>query len=310
MRVVRPGGYLLAFGGTRTYHRLACAIEDAGWELDDCLCWLYGSGFPKHESKLKPAWEPIIMARRPMDGATALRIDDCRLASPDPLRGGGSPPYRYYGDNPRPFHADHERTATPSHDKGRWPANVVIDEAAAAAIDEQTGSLRSGANPTRRASAKTKNAYGAFQGQAENPARGADSGGASRFYYCAKASRHERDAGLEAFEEAPLHWSSGDANPGAFQSEGTKKSAKNNHPTVKPIALMRWLCRLVTPPGGRVLDMFAGSFSTGCACELEGFAFTGIELDERFVRIGDARMTHWRGVARADASVTKAEAAD
>lgn len=299
MRVIRPGGYLLAFGGTRTFHRLACAIEDAGWELHDCLCWLYGSGFPKHESKLKPAWEPIIMARSPMGAATALNIDACRIPVVD----------RQYalncsGDRGHDGTRDHGESTDlrigggSAHDDGRWPANVVVDEAAAQSIDEQSGTLTSGANPTRRGSPKTRNAYGAFEGQREcTPARGVDSGGASRFYYCAKASRSERDAGLENFDAQPLHWSNGDRNPGSFQSPGTDKSARNNHPTVKPIALMRWLTRLVTPPGGRVLDMFAGSFSTGCACALERFEFTGIERDERFAKIGEARIAHWRAAS-------------
>jgi site-specific DNA-methyltransferase (adenine-specific) len=293
-RVTRPGGYLLAFGGTRTYHRLACAIEDGGWEIVDCIAWLYGQGFPKHDSKLKPAFEPIVMART-SGPVHALSIDACRIETSDRLSGGGSPPYAFGGDNSRPFHAEHERTPTVGNDAGRWPANVVLDEDAAAQLDAQTGVLKSGANPTRRGSPKTRNTYGKFEGQRECIAhRGEDSGGASRFFYCAKASRSERDAGLDGVEKKPLHWSNGDANPGSFQSPGTDKSARNNHPTVKPIALMRWLARLVTPAGGTVLDPFMGSGSTGVACGLEGFGFVGTDITAEYVEIAQRRIIHWR----------------
>lgn len=301
LRVVKPGGYLLAFGGTRTYHRLACAIEDAGWELHDCLCWLYGSGFPKHASKLKPAWEPVIMARRPASVATALRIDDCRIPVEDASYARNASGDRGHGGTREHGEATDIRAGGGSaHDGGRWPANVVIDEEAAATIDEQSGvtasrSARRGLQGRHDAGTNEKRNLKSYT----DTVRGHnDSGGASRFYYCAKASRTERDAGLDTFDELPLHWSSGDANPGAFQSEGTKKSARNNHPTVKPIALMRWLTRLVTPIGGSVLDPFAGSGTTGCAASLEGFAFTGIEQDERFARLSNARIAHWsEGVA-------------
>lgn len=276
---LKPGAYLLAFGGTRTYHRLACAIEDAGFELHDTLSWLYGSGFPKHKSKLKPGWEPIVLARRPAPRATLLNIDACRLPTTDALGGGKAPPFAFGGQNARPFHeksreqryADRGGTnfsAMPGprggDARGRWPANVVIDEQMALQLDEQSGVLVSGANPTRRNSDKFRNTYGEFEGQAEcEPARGVDVGGASRFYYCAKASQAERNAGT-----------------------------KNTHPTVKPLALMRWLCRLVTPPGGVVLDPFTGSGSTGVAARLEGLGFVGIELQPEYAEIATARIEH------------------
>lgn len=311
LHTLKPGAYLLAFGGTRKFHRLACSIEDAGFELHDTLSWLYGSGFPKHRSKLKPGWEPIVLARRPAAKATELQIDACRLeTNGEALRAGaGAIPMRNDERVPRTRRGEPsaERrysdkggtsfAATPGErggdPRGRWPANVALDEEAAALLDEQSGVLVSGANPTRRGSDKFRNTYGEFEGQAEcDPARGVDVGGASRFYYCAKASRTERNAGLEGREKKPLNWSSGTQSPGTFQSEGTDKSAENHHPTVKPVALMRWLCRLVTPPGGVVLDPFMGSGSTGIAARLEGFQFVGIDDTPEYVEIATARIAH------------------
>lgn len=247
LRVAKPGAMLLAFGGTRTFHRLACAIEDAGWEIRDCLMWLYGSGFPKSfniakatgdprwdgwGTALKPAWEPILLAMKPCDGAYAvnatkhgvagLNIDGCRVES------------------------------------GRWPANVILDEEAGALLDQQTGTLTSG-----RGAVKKKSAAGS-QGNAlgkesrpvgtEIPCYG-DSGGASRFFYCAKASKKERGEG-------------------------------NHHPTVKPLALMWYLVRLTkTPTGGVVLDPFAGSGATGLACAAEGRDCLLIEQDAAYCNI-------------------------
>lgn len=372
LRVAKPGAYLLAFGGTRTYHRLTCAIEDAGWEIRDCLSWLYGSGFPKsldvskaidkaagaerevlgvgaascefisrgepcaghgdangrygetvHSpatapatdaakqwqgwgTALKPAWEPIIMARKPFKqtvaanvqeyGTGAINIDACRIAVADPDYAKNASGDRGHDDN-RTRSMDFGMTAGKAHDAGRWPANVVLDEESAEQLDGQTGTLTSGANPTRRGSPKTRNTYGEFEGQKECEAvRGVDRGGASRFYYCAKASRTERDAGLDG-EKLPLLWSAGTKNPGSFQSPNTDRSARNNHPTVKPISLLRWLVRLVTPPGGVILDPFAGSGSTGCAAAVEGFSSALIEREAEYIPIIEKRLAHWRGEA-------------
>jgi DNA modification methylase len=266
-RVLTPGGYLLAFGGTRTYHRLTCAIEDAGFEVRDCLMWLHGQGFPKGKGCLKPGWEPIILARKPAP-APWLNIDGCRIDSPigdgaaRVSPGNGQAGARTYGDwagrydgatVPHPESARH-------HAAGRWPANVVLDEEAARLLDEQSGELTSGANPTRRSAAVFKNTYGTFVGQEQcTPIRGAESGGASRFYYCAKASTAERGVG-------------------------------NDHPTVKPLALMRWLVRLVTPAGGTVLDPFLGSGTTALACAREGFNCVGIDREPRYVEISRQRV--------------------
>ncbi|MDB4914099.1 MAG: Adenine-specific methyltransferase [Gemmatimonadetes bacterium] len=250
LRVATPGAYLLAFGGTRTYHRLTCAIEDAGWQIHDSISWLYGSGFPKHKSKLKPGWEPIVVAWKKAPKASPLNIDACRLETTDSLSGSGMPPYAFGGQNARPFHATAVARATSRADGGRWPANVVLDEDAAAELDEQSGVLTSGRWNGQRNTPKTDGIYGAFAHgmQSERGATG-DSGGASRFFYCAKASRSERDEGLTG-ERRAINWSSGTQNPGSFQSEGTDKTAVNFHPCVKPLSLMRWLCRLVTPRGG------------------------------------------------------------
>ena len=291
LRVLKPGAYLLAFGGTRTFHRLACAIEDAGFELRDTLMWVYGSGYPKSRNlgdgrgtALKPAWEPIILARKPLVGTVAenaaawgtgaLNIDACRIGE----------------------------------QAGRWPANVLHDGSGEvlAAFPEAPGQLADASSSS--SSRKNQNVYGAMRrGRGDEPiadsdnegdvgfkmkpgARRIDSGSAARFFYCAKADRDDRNEGCENLPSKPLHWSSGDQNPGSFQSEGTDKTAKNHHPTVKPTALMRYLCRLVTPAGGIVLDPFMGSGSTGKGAVLEGYSFHGIELDAEYAAISRARI--------------------
>ncbi len=313
--VLKPGAHLVAFGGTRTAHRMICAIEDAGFEIRDLLMWIYGQGMPKSRNLdgdwngwgtgLKPAWEPIVLARRPLSeptlelnigrwGVGALNIDGSRIegAKGDGVWGSSQETCRstFNGSPENPGYRSE------AHPLGRWPANLILDEVSASVLDAQSGTLKSGANPTRRSSAKFKNVYAEFQGQqACTPARGADQGGASRFFYCSKSSRSERNAGLDGFEEKPLHWSSGDQNPGSFQAPGTHKAAQNYHPTVKPIDLCAWLCRLITPPHGLILDPFMGSGSTGCACVPLGYGFVGIEREAEFVTIASARIAHWKG---------------
>ena len=407
LRVLKPGGHLIAFGGTRTYHRLAVAIEDAGFEVRDCLMWLYGSGFPKsldvskamdkhggvrveftkfrdavieslkqngqtraqlqdalgnfmirhylsagsqpavpnyrdycvirdfckmgdvwdslfspfaerkvvsetrvdmfgeYEVKdvrkmrvgmaiplqksaqhqvaitapstdlakqwhgwgtaLKPAYEPAILARKPLRGTVAdnvaqwgvggLNIDGCRLGE----------------------------------DGGRWPANVILDEEAAAALDEQSGVTRSIRRVGKR-TGKEAGTYGQYVGQNEVDMGHSDSGGASRFFYTAKASRSEREAGLDGVEMRKAGVMNGrqTGSLGAITSPHA-----NHHPTVKPIALMRYMIRLVAPRGAVVLDPFMGSGSTGCAAMVEGMQFIGIDITPEYVDIARRRLAWW-----------------
>lgn len=280
LRAMKPGAYGLMFGGTRTYHRVTCALEDAGFEIRDCLGWLYGSGFPKSGNQkgdwsgfgtaLKPAWEPIILFRKPSKltvprnletwGVGALNIDGCRVGE-----SGGTKGFDFQKQASVNTYGNglNGKKCQPL-DAGRWPANILHDGS------EEVESL--------------------FPNQA------------SRFFYCPKASRKDRDEGLgDDFEEAELrggggrveegYEGSGDGLREAAGKFGALKSAKRNtHPTVKPTDLMRYLCRLVTPPGGLVLDPFTGSGSTGKAVVLDGFRFLGIEKNPEYARIAEARI--------------------
>ncbi|MDG9927456.1 MULTISPECIES: site-specific DNA-methyltransferase [unclassified Pseudomonas] len=317
LRVLKPGGYLLAFGGTRTYHRLATRIEDAGFVLHPMLAWVFGQGFPKATrvpldgmegwryglQSLKPAIEPIAMAQKTFSektgaaniarwGVGAVNIDACRVpAEPmPPNTGAGGLPRRSEDERRGPG-----TVAQPS-ELGRWPANLIHDGSAEvlAGFPAEAGAV---APVHRRNSDKTRTAYGAFAGNVdeEGSTFQGDSGSAARFFYCPKASRTDRNEGCEHLARKPLNWSSGEANPGSFQSEGTDKTSQNNHPTVKPTDLMAYLCRLVTPPGGVVLDPFMGSGSTGKAAVREGFEFVGIELEPEYLAIAEARIEfEWR----------------
>lgn len=290
LRCLVPGAMLLAFGGTRTHHRLMCAIEDGWFEIRDCLMWLYGSGFPKSldigsgiGTALKPAWEPIIMAMKPMAGTFAnnlstwgvggLNIDASRIPTEDDLNGGRISAVSDGWDRPW----KHDATAVAkcrergdlavakAETLGRWPANVILDETAAALLDEQMGTLKSGANPVRRGSNKFSNTYSLFEGQREcEPARGADSGGASRFFYCAKASPSERDG--------------------------------NNHPTVKPLKLTEYLAKLVLPPKRdhprRLIIPYSGSGSELSGALSAGWdEVVGIEREQNYIEIAKTRIS-------------------
>lgn len=372
LRVLKPGGHLLAFGGTRTYHRLVCAIEDAGFEIRDTIAWMYGSGFPKSldvgkaidkaagaerevigahpaaakrtsgtttqsgwatpsrcneltapatpgaaawqgwGTALKPAHEPIVVARKPLDGTVAanvlrhgtgaINVDGCRIGTDEICAHGGGVngegrtyamgagiPALEAGANPH---------------TGRWPANVVLDEEAARLLDEQTGTLTGPASYTRGEGNERREgrAYGAGSGvpRIDTVNGYGDSGGASRFFYVAKASSAERNAGLGGFDASDARNYAGGplnrpehASTDGIQRTGQRMARANVHPTVKPIALMRWLVRLVTPPGGLVLDPFAGSGTTGCAAVLEGFDFVGIEREAEYAAIAEARIAWW-----------------
>lgn len=297
-RVLKDGGRMLCFAGTRTMHRMWVNIEDAGFTIEDTVHWMYGSGFPKHASKLKPACEPICVARK---GDTSdLNIDACRveyLSSAD--RVSATPQGRVTSKSSEAIGAQPdagrvlERVEFERPElNGRWPANVVLDEEAAAVLDEQAPNKGASA-PVRgdEPSAVHKNAYsqrkripGTFYG---------DSGGASRFFYCAKAARSEREAGLN---DAPKQ--SGGSNAKGFtedvaRGQDRNRPVGNHHPTVKPVALMRWLVRLVSQPGDVVLDPFFGSGTTGIAATLEGRDFIGIDIDPVYVEMGRRRIEHW-----------------
>ena len=330
LRVLKPGGHLLAFAGTRTQHRMAIRIEDAGFEIRDMIAWVYGSGFPKSldvskainkaagaererigrkksardcprregwerphhldpdsNSKfitapatpearqwqgwgtaLKPALEPITVARKPFNGTVAanvlahgtgaINVDGCRVGTETITQrlatvvGGKSIGAKAVGV---PQKATGETTQT----IGRWPANLIHDGS-----DEVLAVFPTGAKPKpERRGKKGGSGFGLFNDEKTAETLGvwpADEGGSSaRFFYCAKASKKDRDEG-------------------------------NAHPTVKPTDLMRYLCRLVTPPEGIVLDPFMGSGSTGKAAELEGFNFIGIEREGSYMEIAQARI--------------------
>ena len=328
LRVAKPGAHLLAFGGTRTYHRLACAIEDAGWEIRDCVMWVYGSGFPKsHDvskaidkaagaergeeqphptnqckggqwckcqtldatgrysptkhpaitapatdaarqwqgwgTALKPALEPITVARKPLIGTVAenvlahgtgaLNVDGCRVGTDGGTAKGSKPQGEGKGIYGAGLHGVCEITHL---DAGRWPANLIHDGS-----DEVVGLM----------------------------------GDAARFFYCAKASKRDRDEGCEGLEErkGSADYRPNDDGGAGLQSRlhGATTKGRNFHPTVKPTALMRYLCRLVTPPGGTVLDPFTGSGSTGKAAILERFNFIGIEREAEYCEIARARIS-------------------
>jgi site-specific DNA-methyltransferase (adenine-specific) len=289
LRVAKPGAHLLAFGGTRTYHRLACAIEDAGWEVRDCLGWLYGSGFPKsmNVSKaidkslgtdaakqwqgwgtcLKPAWEPIIMARKPIKGTVAacvlehgtgaINIDACRVGTDTMINqpagnkaGGNSLNMSVKG---MPENVD----PTVSH--GRFPANIIHDGSEEVlAVFPETGKSRKSFNVNRK---DTENIAMSGRNYARHTDEEGydDSGSAARFFYCAKASKKDRGEG-------------------------------NSHPTVKPQALMQYLIRLVTQEGAIVLDPFLGSGSTAVAAVSIERHYIGYELSPEYFDIARARI--------------------
>jgi len=336
LRVLKPGGHLLAFGGTRTWHRLACAIEDAGFEVRDSIAWMYGSGFPKSldvskaidkaagaerqvidfkrtnvgmqggnftagseqadvpvtapatdaarewsgwGTALKPAHEPIVVARKPLMGTVAanvlehgtgaLNIDGCRIGTePRTFDSKGIRPGQghYVGDDWQPDRA----SVTVA---GRWPANVVLDEDQAAELDQQSGWSKTPSKVTRGPD-RSPSSFG-LRTESEVAACYGDSGGASRFFYVAKAPARERP-----------------------KVDGTA------HPTVKPLTLMRWLCRLVTPPDGVILEPFAGSGTTVEAALLEGFRVVAIEREADYLPLIQARLDRVAATEPTDEQLT------
>jgi DNA modification methylase len=255
LRVMRPGAHLAAFGAPRTAHRLACALEDAGLELRDTLMWLYGTGIPKSRrlaggqaTGLKPAYEPILLARKPLDGTVERNVARHRTGA---------------------------LNASACRVGGRFPANLVLTH-----------------HPNCRTGACASRCPAAILDAAAGPRRVGSLHGPSRLFYCPKAARRERNAGCEHLPERPL-----DLFPRAGRSTTRPRPAPNDHPTVKPIALMRWLVRLLAPEGGLVLDPFCGSGSTGCAAVAEDRRFLGVDRDSHYIEVAHARITHWATLA-------------
>lgn len=270
LRVLKPGGYLLAFAGTRTQHRMATRIEDAGFEIRDMIAWVYGSGFPKSHNgpwggtALKPAMEPITMARKPLIGTVAANVQ---------AHGTGG------------LNIDGCRT-----DAGRWPANLIHDGSneVMEAFPDAPGQMAAvGPQHGDRPSIHTYGDWGARP--LAKPRK--DAGSAARFFYCAKASRADRNDGCEGLPEKISGMVSNTSGQHITRRDGGAPGPSANfHPTVKPTALMRYLCRLVTPAGGVVLDPFMGSGSTGRGAVLEGFDFIGIEREAEYIDIAQARI--------------------
>lgn len=385
LRVLKPGGHLLSFGGSRTYHRMAVAIEDAGFEIRDSIHWIYGSGFPKSldvskaidkaegvwrgkspgkisgntamaggnyeradkgrpateaakqwsgwGTALKPAHEPVVVARKPLSGTVAanvqqygtgaLNIDASRVGTEEVTthsRGqNGAFPKR-----PSERSAEESGRKTDQRDgldtetsrTGRWPPNLLLshtedcaegacaDDCAVAEMDRQSGTKQGKGSPTVGGPPRSKSAH--IAQMSEQPRTNAvmdygDSGGASRFFpvfrYQAKASRSEREVGCDDLparsgaEAVGRKEGSAGMNTPAAGAGRTASSVRNHHPTVKPVELMRWLVRLVTPPDGVVLDPFMGSGTTGVAAMREGVGFVGIERESEYFRICEARIS-------------------
>ena len=292
LRVLKPGGHLLAFGRSRTWHRLAVAVEDAGFEIRDSLFWHYGSGFPKsHDvgkstgdqkwsgwgTALKPATEPIVMARKPLQGTVAgnvqtwgtgaLNIDATRIGTTKDVPASASAPQAGNHVGIGSVSALAERSGMDPN-VGRWPANVVLDETTAEILDQQSGITSSHVRKDGRVG--QGGGAGLYNPNEGKPTRESfaptDSGGASRFFYVAKAPKRERPV-----------------------VDGIA------HPTVQPLALMRWLVKLVTPPGGVVLDPFEGSGTTLEACLLEGFNHVGIEREADYLPLIMSRVDRQAG---------------
>jgi site-specific DNA-methyltransferase (adenine-specific) len=367
LRVAKPGAYLLAFGGTRTFHRLTVAIEDAGWEIRDCIMWVYSSGFPKshdvsksfdrsngvlkaegkgftvagysHNDKLlttapshgytppqpvtesakqwegwgtalKPAWEPIIVARKPMMGTIVenverfgvggINIDGCRVGTNDDVKIHSR---SQASANSSAIFIDKRSLETHQTDGqrlGRWPANLIHDGS-----DEVIGLFPDvdGTFGMKKVEGGHRFIMGDTTTVQKFDRGFMDSGSAARFFYCAKASQRDRNDGCELL--APKRESDRVLEDGVGGDNPRNRSnhaRQNHHPCVKPTDLMRYLCRLVTPPGGIVLDPFMGSGSTGKGAVSEGFSFIGCELDPDYVEIARARIAHVGG-AEDDAPV-------
>ena len=341
-QLLKPGGYLLAFSASRNYHRMAVAVEDAGFEIRDQIMWIYGSGFPKSlnigmgvdkkqgndrvavgertrnvkpfdddngwnsnnttgnhiytkgnsewegwGTALKPAHEPIVMARKPLEGTVVdnvlehgvggINIDECRV-------GKEILEEQIAGRSNKIGTFERKDMITPKRE-GRYPANVMHDgsdvvndifpnsKGSSGNGNAKVGETSKGAIPLRRGEAPLYN----------------DEGSASRYFYCPKTAKSERNQGLVEFDDKQY---SHDGRKKSIENpyQRNKSISKNSHPTVKPVELMKYLCRLVTPKGGTVLDPFMGSGSTGMAAKDEGFDFIGIEREKEYFEISEQRI--------------------
>ena len=301
LRVAKPGAYLLSFGGTRTVHRMTCAIEDAGWIIRDMLVWGYASGFPKGRANLKPAWEPIVMARKP-GPLRPLAIDECRITLPegDGKSGGFGNGAVGMGGKSGAGAEWVDRT------DGRWPANLILTDPI---FDGGVPGVVGGGWQESTAVPGAWAPRGAFPIDNPTPTIYGDSGTYSRFFLIPKAARSDREpvlGGLAVERDmngSPVRnarctkcgrvkFAAADSRCQCAEPEWTASSAgrANSHPTVKPVDLMRHLVRLVTPQGGVVLDPFLGSGTTALAAEMEGFAWIGIEREAEYVGIAEARL--------------------
>lgn len=325
LRVLKPGGHLLAFGGSRTYHRLACAIEDSGFQIRDQIMWVYGSGFPKSlnigkqdgceswegwGTALKPAHEPIVMARKPLVGTVAqnvlthgtggINIDGCRVGMSDKDKEQSLNNWKPNGYELKEsiYEFGTEIVATEQNTQGRFPANFIHDGSdEVLELFPETNTASGIASGATRGKLGTQGKFGSAnqKNMSEAPFYG-DLGSAARFFYCAKASKKDRNEGLDPdlfplrnYTDANKMGGAGDTMlTGSGNPRDSRKD--NHHPTVKPTDLMRYLCRLVTPPNGTILDPFTGSGSTGKAAVAEGFNFIGIEQSAEYCEIAKVRI--------------------
>lgn len=301
LRVLMPGGYLLGFGGSRTYHRLVCRLEDVGFEIRDCIMWIYGSGFPKGKACLKPAYEPIIVCRKP-GKVIPLNIDECRVNTD----WDSDPNHRPNGKKPsQTVHAYGKDTRTEHwhQTQGRWPANVVIDEDVAGIIDVQSGITGGDKRLFKKGkqTVGTENAYGKFSKGTPGPCY-QDIGGASRYFKQIEREENERKTPYDYpypekdEHDLPIRFQ---YNAKACPSDRNYGmiDGKNTHETVKPIKLMRYLVKLINQPDNpdfNIIDPYMGSGTTGVACELEGIPFIGCEMRECSFDIAKQRIGYAR----------------
>ena len=351
LRILKPGGFLLSFGGTRTYHRMVCGIEDAGFEIRDTISWFYCSGFPKslnigkaidkikgnerevvgidkaristkdsHEgykrpshnidtfnitkgttewegwgTALKPSQELIVVARKPLSektvalnvlkwGTGGINIDATRIGDEE-IKTQGRDKFKGKG-----IYGKYD-TCKESYHQGRFPANTILDVEAGKMLDEQSGISKS--IPHLHNHNETPSNI--FNPKGETFSKFADKGGASRFFYCPKASKSERNEGMDSLKAKQMYKQ--DNSPQSMEifgtTDGGRQPRKNNHPTVKPIKLMEYLIKLVSKEGAIILDPFLGSGTTAIAALKLNRKFIGIEKEKDYIKICKARVKYW-----------------